>query len=145
MSEMKGVCSSQFATPSTIGTQTLGGAHTEVLVKIIYYCDVHPTNNLELTSKRRVAVKWRQGWPPNYIQRPASRPLVVMKRLGTQEASSHYPAIGARLEAKPVVLESAEWWFRVDCWRPKPVKKKIGRLRGGQPMVAHWQPSSWPP
>ena len=54
-----------------------------------------------------------------------------MTRLGTEEASRHYPVSVTRLEANPVLLESAEWWLQVSFWKPKPVKWKISRHRGG--------------
>ncbi len=31
--------------------------------------------------------------------------------VGTEEANLRYPAIGARMEANPVLLEQAEWWL----------------------------------
>ena len=55
-----------------------------------------------------------------------------MRRLGTEEASRHYPASGTRLEADPLQLELAEWWLEVGCWRPKPVKQNISRHIDGQ-------------
>ena len=39
---------------------------------------------------------------------PQNGPLVVMRRLGTEEASCHYLASDTRLEADPVPLESAD-------------------------------------
>ena len=46
-----------------------------------------------------------ERWPPIYIQRPSSGPLVDMRGIGTEEASHHYPANSIRLEADPVPLE----------------------------------------
>ena len=78
-----------------------------------------------------------------------SRPLIVMRRLGTEEASRHYPASGTRLEAHPVPLESAEWLSAVG--RPKPVKWKISRhrvgpedKRVGSEVASLWQPTLQP-
>ncbi len=48
------------------------------------------------------------GGLPIYIQQSSGRTLVVMSRVGTEEASSHYPASNIRLEADPVPLGSAE-------------------------------------
>ena len=115
--------------------------------------EIHdPTNILELASPQQVVVLWWQGWLPNYTQRPISRPLVVMRRIGTEEASHHYPASGTRLEADPVPLELAEWGLQVSCWRPKPVKWKISGHRGGQgdkrvgsEVASLWQPAGSPP
>ena len=107
-------------------------------------------DRVELASQRRLAVSWQQKW---HIQQPASGPLVVMRRLGTVEASRHYLGSGIRLEADPVLPESAEWRLLVGCWRPKPVKWKISRhrggqedkrLKGGQPPVAQQQPTLQP-
>ena len=42
-----------------------------------------------------------------------SDPLVVMRRLGTEAANTHYPASTTRLEADPLPLESAEWQLQV--------------------------------
>ena len=59
--------------------------------------------------------------------------VVVMMRLGTEEASHHYPASGTRLEADPVLVELAEWRLQVTCWRPKPVKwKSVGTQTGNR-------------
>ena len=81
----------------------------------------------------------------------ARRLLVVMRRLG-KEASRYYPASGSRLEADPVLLESAEWWLEVGCWWPKPVKWNISRHRGGQEdktvgskVTSLWWPAGGPP
>ena len=55
-----------------------------------------------------------------------------MRRVGTEEASHHYPASNTRLEADPVPVGSAEWQLGLGCWWPKPVKWNISRRRGGQ-------------
>ncbi len=54
----------------------------------------------------------------------AGRPLVVMRRVGTEEVNCHYPASNTRLEADPEPLGLAEWWLEVGCWPPKSVIRK---------------------
>ncbi len=68
----------------------------------------------------------------HHIQQSASGLLVVMRRVGTEEASRHYPASNTRLKADTVWLGSVEWWLEVGCWPPKPVKWNISRHIGGQ-------------
>ena len=75
-----------------------------------------------------------------------------MRRLSTVDNSCHYSASDTRLEANPVPLESAEWRLQVSCWRPKAVKQKINRHRGGQEnkrvgseVTSLWWPTSNPP
>ncbi len=65
-------------------------------------------------------------------QQSTGGPVVVMRRVGTEEASRYYPASNARLEADPVPLGSAEWWLEGGYWPPKPVKWNISRHRGRQ-------------
>ena len=69
-----------------------------------------------------------------------------MRRLGTEKANHHYPDSHTRLEADPVLQESAEWQLEIGCWRPKPVKWNMSRHRGGQEdkrvgseMASLWQ------
>ena len=92
------------------------------------------------------------GLPPNYYQWPTGGPLVVMRRLGTEAASRHYPAGHMRLEADPVPLGLAEWQLVVSYWPLKPVKWNISRHRGGQEdkrvgsvAACCWQYTSGPP
>ena len=66
------------------------------------------------------------------IQQSAGGPLVIMRRVSTEEASRHYPASNTRLKADPGLLRLAEWRLQVSFWSPKPVKQKISRHRGGQ-------------
>ena len=62
----------------------------------------------------------------------AVRSLVVMRRVGTEAASCHYPASNTRLEANRVWLGSIEWGLEVSCWPPKLVKWNNSRHRGRQ-------------
>ena len=87
---------------------------------------------VESASQWRVVVEWWQRWLPNYYQWPAGGPLAVMRRLGTDVASHHYPASCMRPKADPVPLGLAEWWLQVGCWRLKPVRQNISRHRGGR-------------
>ncbi len=75
-----------------------------------------------------------------------------MRRLGTEEGSGYYLGSDPKLEVDPVPLEMAEWQLQVGCWRPRPVKWKISRHRGGQEdkrvgseMASLRQPAEGPP
>ncbi len=116
------------------------------------FVSVHKVSPLQTFRCWPRSGEWWQGWPPSYIQRLAGGPLVVMRRLGTEEASRHYPASNPRLEADPMLLELAEWWLRVGCGQPNPVKWNISRRRGGQEdkkvgseVASLQQPASGPP
>ena len=43
----------------------------------------------------------------------------------------HAEMFVGRLEADPVLLQLAEWWFQVGWLRPKPLKWNNRRYRGG--------------
>ena len=81
-----------------------------------------PYKDFRMLQSRPPSSRWRySGGQGGHIITTSSpgRLLVVMRRLGTEVASRHYPASHMRPEANPVPLGLAEFFYlEIYCYVP---------------------------